>query len=611
MLAISGLRCTHGWPNTSRTDLANQRVQITLLVGVSLFLGWWSARLLPVGTLNDDAAYYLMACEYAGLLDGPTVVGQLRGAYPFGYSVILAPFCWVFGGSVTLLRVFHLLVCVGICGLVTGIARRFVSPPVALGVGFLYLLHYQSVIISQGFYSETPLNAILFGALLWEPVARKASLKQRLALGFMLGFGVHIRFPAILLVAAIAIAWLLEKNYRETVEFLLGAGLVVGAGRAYSAWSEFRASLRIEQVKTFYQETSLWEAQYHFWLGFLEMGGNFLSAPAFRWVFGAAFLVAAMVGAFRQGVRGPLGATILFIVFYVGLHSVWPYRFDRYFLVLWPLMVLFILTLLNPKAQQICIGCILVWSMGITSYRVATARPFTNFDGYRWLAENAPKNARVLDPMHNTARYYTRLEAYPPVDTTAIPYYLLQASFHQAEFLVMRNRLVMQATYTGRSPLEGHHRLLAFLNRSTLVKRIYADQTVVIFRIEVDALVFIRAYQAYQRASQAFAESDYERSKELLDKVLSLVGDFPEAEELLAGNYMQLKQPQKAIETLQGVSERYPFYYAARQNLVATLNLLERKEEAREEARRAERYAREAGDLREAALFGSLIEQLR
>ena len=170
-------------------------------------------RHLPIfdGLILDSWMYDAWAQRIAAgdLLGGPRPFYQ-DPLYPY----FLAAFYRVVGRDLLLVRMLHLALGVGTCGLVALIGRR-IGGPLAGNVGALLFAVYRPEIFQGGELEKTALSVFLLTAALW--LALQETVRARLASGVALGLAALTR-GNLLLVVPLGALWFLAEPTPEPQE---------------------------------------------------------------------------------------------------------------------------------------------------------------------------------------------------------------------------------------------------------------------------------------------------------------------------------------------------------------------------------------------------------
>ena len=340
---------------------------ITVVAGTGLF---YFSAFQPdrFGFYRDDSTYVVMGKALAtgqgyriiSLPDEP-VQAKSPPLYPFLLSVIwrLKP---EFPQNLTAM----MLMTAGLTMLFLWLTHTYLVKQgyagkwQALVVVVLAAINWRTIVLAAGIYSEMAYAALSIAALYlaeeYEKVRDRWALGS--ALGVVTGLAFLTRSAGIALLVAIALYFLLRKEWKVAVPILI-AGLIIfawlgwgflnspaientNAGTYESYFQTFRALLGQNDQSTLSSLLSL--------IARNALGLILISIPvvclglAYESVFYFGFAFLFIAGGFLRQSRARLRLMHIYVVIYLLIHLLWPYSaYDRFLMPLLPFLLLFML----------------------------------------------------------------------------------------------------------------------------------------------------------------------------------------------------------------------------------------------------------------------------
>lgn len=350
---------------------------VSLLVALALFDPY-------LFTGGDNAAYYALARALAtgrGYVDliAPGTPGET--VYPPGYPLLLVPFYWLFGGSMTALKLESLVAGLAVLWAVWMLARRDPGVPGWAAAGAVWLTGLAPVFLTYTHWvlSDMSFTAVAMITLVLFQRATQPGEKHRgdswsgwwLAGCLAALFAFAVRTAGVALLAA-PIAWaLLRRQWRRA-----GAGVAVAAVGAvpWLVWTARRppstggyfeqatASNRLDPGSAPLQLADLvergWDNLVHYaTLDFPQLFWPSAPVPVAVRAFGLAIGGALLAyGAWRLVRSRGLTVWGLYALATAAILLAWPWTGDRFFLTLAPLVWIVLLTGLDGAARLVAGG---------------------------------------------------------------------------------------------------------------------------------------------------------------------------------------------------------------------------------------------------------------
>lgn len=562
-------------------------VAVLLLAAVLYGLSWGS---FYVGYFNDDVIYIALARSLSrgsGYCDLEYVGAPAHGKYPPLLPVMLTPFQAVAPDALEAMRI------VGVGGALAALALLIgwlagASPRIRWGTALLlacnpFLVRYAPTVQSDALFMAM-LILYLRVAQPFEstaPTPRQASLLGLLAaLAFYLRSVGAVLVPATLLWMAVRRQGLRPMAAYVAVFTLAVAPWVVGRGLV---------GYRGDVTNGYTQQT--WQAITGQNLGFyipalplaliadpmrflVDLLGPSPSGPLWTLV----VFTWALVGigfAVREG-RRPSLAGFLFVI-YAGVFVMWPFRDVRFFLPVFPLLLLYLccgadrlLMRSSPRRGPIVVStlgvALGVWLVGLdlhnathTSVEEASAPRET----FAWVARNLPPGASVK-ACGAAIWLYTGRPVEALTDGIDTPEGAIRDALRGASEIV----LIRTGEAPDASPplwLEG------FRQRPDLLAPVYANPTesAFVFRVTGDRARYLAAYDDFVRGVQLAQAEQIDASLQAFRECLARESDFPPAAFNLAYLTWKRGDVDSAERLLQGLLRRHPDHLRARSLLEA------------------------------------------
>ncbi len=474
------------------------------LTGLALLAAaLWAAR-IPIGTFQDDTGYVLGARR---ILQTGRLLATYEGdgasaAYFPGFSLLLIPLCYAPRWA---LQAYSLLYTLATVVLVVLVARRRLPLPAAVLVGASYVLTPIGLVLGTTTMSEVPF-AFLFLLCLWW-----GERKPRwLWLGMLVGLTFLTRLPGLALLPALA----LGRTRKELALFTLGTW----AGGIYVlAFIGLRnsAGQYVLQAANFYEANSILRQQWRFWTGLPHqlatdfLGSDFLTPLA------VLILLLALTNVRKE----PLS---LAVVGYLALCSLWPLTEGRFWLPVWPLILLLAVQRL-PRPAWILAGLLLLpLPRELALLHPDRAAWTERRAAYRWLRESTEPGAMVAGAPTCNLEYYSQRTARTPGKFQVWSNYLAIAAAQGADYLMVED---------GPQTITAPPDLTRDAAGSRLLERVYASPHIQIYRIRPEARRLELAVRVFEEAR--YGETDPVRQQALYRRAVQIGVDFPEAQHKL------------------------------------------------------------------------------
>lgn len=555
-------------------------VALMLLAGAL----WASRTFYQFGGFNDDACYVVGARNllHSGRLLTNYEQDGGAAAYLPGYSLLLLPLLAVGLVQYPFLQLYSLLFTLAGATFTMLLARRRLATLPAMLLGLSYVLTPTGLSMGTTVMSDIPF-ACLFMAALWlggRPAPRWTMV------GLLVSLVVVIRLPGLALVGAFGLALLLRRAWKELA--LLALGLVPGGMYTLaSALLKSGAGQYATQVSDIYSQRSVFAQELIYWshlpghLGREYLGGPF--SPLVLLLFGLA-----LVGI---GKRRAAPETWAFLIF-LGFCSVWPYLEPRYWLPLWPLLLLLSLEAVPLRFQPWLLGLLLVLPLPAEVGRLQVgARQQVVWDqrrtAYAWIRQHTEPDAVLGGVMTCCLEYYTERKVRAPGKSPFFSFFLAGAVSQGADYLVLEpddTLMSMEGVKYTQTPPHA----AAWADSCPLLERVYESPQVRVYRIQPVAWRLEPAVLLFLGAQEQ--ESRLARS-------LQLCPDLTAARFKLA--LMKLADPggrEEGLALLREEVEQYPVDLQAALVLAGALRDQGQPEQAAEVARRALETARQLGE---------------
>ncbi len=317
----------------------------------------WLSRVPGVSSRNDDATYLLLArslrsFHYANFEIGGAAV---HSQYPPGYPAILAVIGALLGDRFDFYIAAGILASAGALGLTFLLARRFLSPGLALLMLAAAGLNPQVISYAGNAVSETWFMALVILGL-WAALSLPGSRRQLWLVTVTVIAAALTRTIGVALVGAVIVAWLLDRRFRDGLVVGLAAAFMVGPWLLWSALAPKQAVGRsyaadVVGISATGSSPLLHALRYTLEFKLPRYVTESLSA---------AFAVPTIEGTIVDNVLwtllivglGILGLyalrrrgriLILFLGFYAAVLLAWPWARTRYLIPLVPLLTLVLL----------------------------------------------------------------------------------------------------------------------------------------------------------------------------------------------------------------------------------------------------------------------------
>lgn len=356
-----------------------------------------------LGCEHDDAMYVLAARALAdeGAYRFATVPGFPRiGLFPPGLPLLLAPFAWAFPerpGTFALAAWSWLVLCDVLAWIWL---RRRLGSPLGTAAFFLFALHPLLLARAGVVMPEVPFLAVALGFLLAAERPRRSPTVE----GSLVAAGWLIRPGAVALLPALLAGPMVKRRPLDVLTALapLGACMALWAmwtGGPIAEFGELAATRALAPLTLL--TNAVGSAGYYAGV----VGASVWPAGVPGSVLpGVILLSMALVGLRRELRRDPADPGAWTVIGWCALHLVWPWRFERYLVPVWPfLLVSFIKgaqalgeRLRKPRVEPalaLTVGLLLLQSV-LSSWRpllspqIPSAPPLART--YAWIRDNVP-----------------------------------------------------------------------------------------------------------------------------------------------------------------------------------------------------------------------------
>lgn len=597
------------------------RVLMCLLVVELFCLAGLLMRYSPLGIFNDDACYLLNARRMTKTWE------IVRRPFPFlpGYSMLLAFWLRILPASwgclplrwIGVVFMFASVVPLGLLAM-----RRLHAP----GTGLLlltFLLAPPTMIYASTVMADVPFTFLALFTL-WvsseiEALRGPRAWKVGLLVGGLAGFSMMVRGNGVALTAALVLGFSLCRRWNVCGAIVAGTLAVQipwqyfcildkTAASPYSAllWD---SATRLSALPSWVVQ-SAWRnfevvARFFIWPGLV--GHGLLSILS----------VLAALGTFRCWKRDGPSAWLLFVPLSIVLQIGWPFADDRYYLAVWPLLLLLALQASPRIPPALVLIPLLVASLaGLRQAAVAASTApdeSERWATYLWVDSHAPTDQSVM------AIYAGRVvlianRPHRVLETAIEPSQLIaNMSRRDASYLILENLHELQADPTGHKWISMPPRIDLWLDRSSLMEKKFSTRWDAVYHRKVDAHAFLDAWTLYYdavRLSQGESwQTNRPRIQKKLEACLKLQDDIPEARNLLAVLLLEKGDVDAGLRWLRREVRQYPVDVVAAMNLGQALCSQRRCEEGRAVLHDALMRARSFGLVDRAAQIQALLER--
>lgn len=592
-----------------------------LLVGIvlsfCLFASWQGRNYLPFGVFNDDAGYWLQAQCLTGQRQASDFPMGMFTYPTLGQGLMLMPPCWIGQGSAEWGRVWMTL-WAGVAGLAafvlaSDLLRSQKTAQLDLrpyAVACFCVLNQSAFAHQTTLMSDSTL-ALVCLVYLALPDAWPVDDKRWLYRGFLCAAAYYVRVTGIALVVTEAAILFSRRQWKRL--FWLTLGFL-----SLAAPYQMMLSLLSQGVDTYWSAASKGSISLAStvlnYFGHLPrlLGNAFFGDFTWGLYFGIALIVTSFFGACKLWVRDGHGdrKRVLFTAFFLVGHSVWPYPFGRYFVVVSPLLLAFSL-FLWPRFTRT--GCLLWLAFTLPGdakvlQRSKEVEPLLapRNQIYRWLGTNLPPQTEIATVFDNRAaalsgRRFQKLQ--PAEFTSGLLYYL---ALSKVDWLLLENTPLAE-NFQGKQQVSFPAHLPHWLAHSSLVRVLLPTPWGVVYVLTPQARSLLSAYPHYLTATRNLANAGVAESQ--LRRALQNCSDFPEAEELLATLLLEQNRLDEGCALLEGLWSRYPCAFRAAYNLV--LAYRQTGKDPGQVLKAAQESARALGDVEFQENFRRLESQLR
>lgn len=392
-------------------------------------------------TGGDNAAYYALSRALAtgrGYVDIVHPDAPLETLYPPGFPLLLVPFQWLFGGSFVGLKVESLLAGATVLWAIWSLARRdrAVAPWIAAAAVWLVglypvFLEYTKWVLSDMSYTAVALVALWAFARDGDDPVEDRPDRGWVAACLLAVAAFYVRTAGVALLAAVVAVEALRRRWRRAG---LSAALFAVTTGPWFLWSRLAAGDEVTYVRQLSRENRLdpesgaislldyvaraWNTALDY--ATIEFPHLFwptdppLAIRSFGLLIGGALLVWGVVRCLRAREVAVHDAYALFTL---GVLALWPWRGDRMFLTVAPVLWLYVLVGLDgisrllagsTKPARVAAGLVAAlllvggvravpgqWRL-VRAYlageELAGYHPFWQdyFEASAWIGENAP-----------------------------------------------------------------------------------------------------------------------------------------------------------------------------------------------------------------------------
>lgn len=519
---------------------------VTFAIGylVFLYLAWACRGFYPLFGFNDDANYYLDALK---LLEG-SYLDQASAFLP-GQPLVLAAAIAMFGAKPALLQAVATVQILAGSILVYFALRKVRDHLCATAITLCYLLTPVTVLHSTTLMSEVLFSLQVWGALflvIWSGESEPQNSKQGTALvmaGVLVGWAVCTRSQGFFIVGGLGLAFLWFRRWRGLAAGVLGTAVACLLlfplaqhsfsvyGRAVSMDTEYNLSFFLAWFKQLYV---IWR-DYVLEIPLLELpewGGH---------LYLMTLVVLALVGFVSQLRRIHLLHWIG-LVYFAG-HLLWGFQFARYWIVFWPMLLLYlwdgaILVLQKFERRRVlAVGLLMVVGLVslVTDLRAATRataiREMTNQKAE--LFEAARK--RIPEGSLLCSAFAAQVQALTGRDTVQLP-----PGFRFVEVLDGLAKVGPEYLLIDRQaePIVGINGpnvpyppgLEYRLEASPAFEQVYVDKWGSIYKLTKTPQELQQAYQHYHKSESLFISGQVQESLEESKRARALLPNQPEIE---------------------------------------------------------------------------------
>lgn len=535
---------------------------LLVALGLLVMRYFWGAN--PLGVMHDDTCYMLTALGWLGEMSMDEAPGRAIGP-----SLMVLPYLAIFPEATesarwvpTVLSLISLL-------LVYAQASRMLGAQLALPLTLGVLLSPAFLTSSCNVMGEPLLNFLIWISLLL--TEQLDSHWKRVGLALCLLGAIFSRSEGIALSVAALVTLALPRVKRQP-KLLIPIGVL---GVAALGWFMADSGLRVHlaAIKLIYSRIgSPWDYTVGWWsIYFQIVGGKYLlatGATGFSQFVGAAITLVAVVGWFRLPNQGSALFLKALIATLMAALFLWPYPGERYFLAVWPILLILSTLALPEKFRPFwCWGLIAVLAL-LALPRLHSAMNWQQKGlehkerTFQWLGENTPQEARLLVEFPCRYHLLTRREPLPFNDQAGFAD-LIQHAAEQDEFYVVVENNALLRDVTGKQYFVGLPRMVPWLELYPGAELVHTNQAPerreadLIFRVQGDPRLkpvmadFTRALEVWEKNPEE-AEALLRKAREESPQLLSFVDSN------LATLLLQTGRGEEAKDLLGGVLSTYP-----------------------------------------------------
>lgn len=541
-------------PASGDSPPAWQRVFL-IVFGSALMFHFWGAQ--PFGTLHDDTCYISTALGWLGELDAPP-----RGR-ALGASIMMVPYLVVSPDWMGAARVTPTLLSLLFLLLFHSFVARFAGAKLALPLSLAVLVSPGFLLSACNVMGEPILNLAIWCAVIsWGRLSSRPA--QVLLVGALIAAALS-RSEGVVLTAAALLTLALPRVRRhpKTLAWLAGTGLL---GLLWAASNE---GIRV-QLLGIARGISGTGSPFDYFASWADsflriIGERFLLSPGPGFWGGLLFCCLALVG----WARLPNHGASLFLKIFVPLMGaalfLWPYPDTRYFLSLWPILVLLSARALPAKVQ-------VAWAWGLVAVVTVVALPnlqralpqqelraAAKAKTFEWLSTQTDPSARLVSEFSCRYLLMTRRKNLKFSDLHGFPQLAQYAADHPHCFVVVENNPLLK-NVQGNQYFTGLPRLYPWLEASPLATKVFSNGQDVIFQLKATPGLAdsLREYWAVREQDLSQPEQ-LELAIVSLEKARQRTPGLPFLESHLAVLLLSQGRADEGVTLLEGVLRQYPF----------------------------------------------------
>lgn len=549
---------------------------LLLVLATGLFASWQARHYLPFGVFNDDAGYWLQAQCLTGQRPASDFPMGMFTYPTLGQGLMLMVPSWLGQGYAEWGRLWMTLWAM-VSGLAAFALASSLFRPQGSGrwdlrpyaVAAFCVLNYSAFAHQTTLMSDSTL-ALICLTYLALPEAWPLRERRWLYRGSLCAAAYYVRVTGIALFVAEAAILVSRRQWSRLFWFTLGF-LCLAA--PYQAMLSFLSQGASSYLATASGGSSSMFSTVLNYLGRLPrlLGETYFGDFSWSLYLGITLLGTSLVGACKLWLRNSPGdrKRVLFAVFFLLGHSIWPYPFGRYFVVVAPLLLALSLVLL-PRVSRT--GCLLWLALTLPGdykilQRAQQVKPMLapRNEVYQWLGKNCPPATDIATVLDSRAAALSgrRIQKLQPAESTSALLYELVLS--KVDWLLLENTPLAR-NFQGKHQVSFPAHLVHWLGHSSLVRLVLPTPWGNVYAVTPQARSLLAAYPSYLTASRNLSHPSVAEAQ--LRRALRLCNDFPEAEEMLATLLLEQQRFDEGCTLLERVWSRYPCALRAAFNLV-------------------------------------------